>query len=40
MATPTLSQARDLHQGELDALEALVDAAGIEAVLQGLSVVP
>jgi hypothetical protein len=28
---------RDLNQGELDTLEALVDAAGIEAVVQGLS---
>jgi hypothetical protein len=28
---------RDLNQSELDALEALIDAAGIEAVVQGLS---
>jgi hypothetical protein len=28
---------RDLNQAELDTLEAIVDAAGIEAVVQGLS---
>jgi hypothetical protein len=28
---------RDLDQTELDTLEAMVDAAGIEAVVQGLS---
>jgi hypothetical protein len=37
MAAHTLSPSRDLGQAELDALEALVDAAGIEAVVQGLS---
>jgi hypothetical protein len=43
MACYTLTQMldranqRDLNQGELEALEALVDAAGIEAVMQGLS---
>jgi len=31
------ANSRDLNQSELDALEALIDAAGIEAVLQGLS---
>jgi hypothetical protein len=30
-------QGRDLTQAELTSLEALIDAAGIEAVLQGLS---
>jgi hypothetical protein len=40
MATCTLSQShRDLNQSELDTLEGLVDGAGIEAVLQGLSVI-
>jgi hypothetical protein len=34
--TPSLSH-RDLNQTELNTLEALIDAAGIEAVLQGLS---
>jgi hypothetical protein len=28
---------RDLTQAELDTLEALIDSAGIEAVIQGLS---
>jgi hypothetical protein len=38
MAIRTLSLShRDLNQTELDTLEALIDAAGIEAVLQGLS---
>jgi hypothetical protein len=45
MAAFTLSQmldrtnprSRDLTQSELAALEALIDTAGIEAVLQGLS---
>jgi hypothetical protein len=38
MAATTLSQShRDLNQSELDTLEALIDAAGIEAVIQGLS---
>jgi hypothetical protein len=37
MATTTLSPDRDLNQSELAELEALVDAVGIEAVLQGLS---
>ena len=38
MATTTLPHChRDLNQSELDTLEALIDAAGIEAVLQGLS---
>jgi hypothetical protein len=30
---------RDLTQAELDTLEALIDGAGIEAVLQGLSAI-
>ena len=38
MAIRTLSLShRDLNQTELNTLEALIDAAGIEAVLQGLS---
>jgi hypothetical protein len=40
MATHTLPLShanRDLNQTELDTLEAMVDAAGIEAVVQGLS---
>jgi len=38
MATATLSLShRDLNQTELAELEALIDAAGIEAVIQGLS---
>jgi hypothetical protein len=37
MAAHTLSPDRDLDQEELKELEALVDIAGIEAVLQGLS---
>jgi hypothetical protein len=37
MAAHTLSPNRDLNQFELAALEALIDAAGIEAVIQGLS---
>jgi hypothetical protein len=42
MATHTLSDFlphndRDLNQAERDTLEAMVDAAGIEAVVQGLS---
>jgi hypothetical protein len=37
MAAHTLSPNRDLNQSELDALEASIDAAGIETVLQGLS---
>ena len=37
MAAHTLTPDRDLDQSELGELEALVDAAGIEAVLQGLS---
>ena len=43
MAAFTLSQmldhanSRDLNQTELATLEALIDAAGIEAVVQGLS---
>jgi hypothetical protein len=38
MATLTLSQShRDLNQSDLNTLEAMVYAAGIEAVLQGLS---
>jgi hypothetical protein len=38
MATHTLPLFhRDLNQAELATLEALIDAAGIEAVIQGLS---
>jgi hypothetical protein len=37
MAAHTLFPNRDLNQSELAALEALIDAAGIEAVIQGLS---
>jgi hypothetical protein len=37
MAAHTLTPDRDLDQEELAELEALVDTAGIEAVLQGLS---
>jgi hypothetical protein len=38
MATHTLPLShRDLNQTELDTLEALIDSAGIEAVVQGLS---
>ena len=37
MAAHTLSPNRDLNQSELNTLEAMVDAAGIEAVIQGLS---
>jgi|HubBroStandDraft_6_1064221.scaffolds.fasta_scaffold474478_1 hypothetical protein len=43
MAAHTLSDAlshansRDLNQTELNTLEVLIDAAGIEAVIQGLS---
>jgi hypothetical protein len=40
MAIAILSQShRDLHQSELATLEALIDTAGIEAVIQGLSVI-
>jgi hypothetical protein len=37
MAAHTLTPDHDLNQSELNTLEALIDAAGIEAVLQGLS---
>ena len=37
MAAHTLSPNRDLNQSELNTLEAMVDATGIEAVIQGLS---
>jgi hypothetical protein len=37
MLDRTKPQGRDLTQTELASLEALIDAAGIEAVLQGLS---
>jgi hypothetical protein len=37
MLDRTNPQGRDLSPAELEGLEALIDAAGIEAVLQGLS---
>ena len=37
MLDRTNPRSRDLTQSELAALEALIDTAGIEAVLQGLS---
>lgn len=37
MLDRTNPRSRDIDQSELATLEALIDAAGIEAVLQGLS---